>query len=69
VHHLIRSASTTRAGIRSLIDVSNYPVETEVQRVVCAKCGSRGNKIDVRPNWKERPGMPTDWQGRPTRID
>jgi hypothetical protein len=24
-------------------------------RVVCAKCGSRGNKIDVRPNWKEQP--------------
>ena len=25
------------------------------RRVVCAKCGSRGNKIDVRPNWKEQP--------------
>ena len=24
-------------------------------RVVCAKCGGRGNKIDVRPNWKEQP--------------
>jgi hypothetical protein len=23
--------------------------------VVCAKCGSRRNKIDVRPNWKEQP--------------
>jgi hypothetical protein len=23
-------------------------------RAVCAKCGSRGNKIDVRPNWKEQ---------------
>ena len=21
----------------------------------CGKCGSRGNKIDVRPNWKEQP--------------
>ena len=33
--------------------MSSYPVETEVpyfrSRVVC---GSRGNKIDVRPNWK-----------------
>ncbi|MGB7832147.1 MAG: hypothetical protein WBL84_08050 [Xanthobacteraceae bacterium] len=28
-------------------------------RVVCAKCGSRGNKIDVRPNWKEQPARPT----------
>jgi hypothetical protein len=24
-------------------------------RLVCAKCGGRGNKIDVRPNWKEQP--------------
>jgi hypothetical protein len=23
-------------------------------RVVCAKCGSRRDKIDVRPNWKEQ---------------
>jgi hypothetical protein len=23
--------------------------------VVCAKCDSRGNKIDVRSNWKEQP--------------
>jgi hypothetical protein len=42
-----------------LIDVSSYPAETEVpsfsRRVVCAKCGGRGNKIDVRPNWKEQP--------------
>jgi hypothetical protein len=42
----------------ALIDVSNYPAETEVpwfrSRVVCAKCGSPGNKIDVRPNWKEQ---------------
>jgi hypothetical protein len=42
-----------------VIDVSSYPAETEVpsfrSRVVCAKCGSRGNKIDVRPNWKEQP--------------
>jgi hypothetical protein len=33
--------------------------ETEIpyfrSHVVCAKCGSRGNKIDVRPNWKEQP--------------
>jgi hypothetical protein len=25
-----------------------------------AKCGKRGGKhVDVRPNWKERPDMPT----------
>jgi hypothetical protein len=43
----------------ALIDVSSYPADTEVpwfrSRVVCAKCGGRGNKIDVRPNWKEQP--------------
>jgi hypothetical protein len=48
------------------IDVSRYPAETEVpyfrSRVVCAKCGGRGNKIDVRPNWKEQPAMPTKLQ-------
>ena len=39
--------------------MSSYPADTEVpwsrSRVVCAKCGARGNKIDVRPNWKEQP--------------
>jgi hypothetical protein len=47
----------------ALIDVSSYPADTEVpwfrSRVVCAKCGSRGNKIDVRPNWKEQPTQPS----------
>ena len=45
--------------VHALIDVSSYPAETEVpyfqSKVVCGKCGSRGNKIDVRPNWKEQP--------------
>ena len=47
----------------ALIDVSSYPADTEVpwfcSRVVCAKCGSRGNKIDVRPNWKEQATQPS----------
>jgi hypothetical protein len=34
-------------------------------KVVCAKCGARGRRIDVRPNWKEAPGIPDDWSGRP----
>ena len=42
-----------------LVDVSGYPADTEVpwfrSRVKCAKCGGRGNKIDMRPNWKEQP--------------
>jgi hypothetical protein len=47
----------------ALIDVSSYSAETEVpyfsRKVVCAKCGSRGNKIDVRPNRKEEPTQPS----------
>ena len=43
----------------SLIDVWSYSAETEIpyfsSRVVYAKCGSRGNKIDVRLNWKKQP--------------
>ena len=39
----------------ALIDVSSYSAETEVpyfsRKVVCAKCGSRGNKI-VMPRWR-----------------
>ena len=35
------------------------------RRVVCAKCGDRGNKIDVRPNWKEAPGSLDDWHSNP----
>ena len=48
---------------QALIDVSSYPAEPEVpsfkSRVKCGKCGGHGNKIDVRPNWKEQPTMPT----------
>ena len=57
-----RRASMTPAGHQGLVDVSGYPADTEVpwfrSRVKCAKCakcGGRGNKIDVRPNWKEQP--------------
>ena len=58
---------------QAVIDVSSYPSETEVpwfrSKVTCAKCGARGNKIDVRPNWKEKPGSPDNWQGRPVRDE
>ncbi len=43
---------------QALIEVSSYPADTPVPRfrskVKCANCGARGNRIDVRPNWKER---------------
>jgi hypothetical protein len=52
VQNLIASCLNDACRHTALIDVSNYPADTEVpwfrSRVVCAKCGS-GNKIDVRP--------------------
>ena len=54
---------------QALIEVWSYPANTEIayfkRRVVCAKCGARTNKIDVRPNWKVAPGTIEDWSGRP----
>jgi hypothetical protein len=52
---------------QAIIDVSKYPDDVEVPwfsgKVVCAKCGARGRRVDVRPNWKER-SDPVDWRGR-----
>jgi hypothetical protein len=63
VNNLLASCLTDTCRHAALIDVSNFPAETEVpsfgRRVVCAKCGSRGNKIDVRPNWKEQAPQPS----------
>jgi transposase len=59
VQNLIASCLNDACRHTALIDVWSYPAETEIpyfrRHVVCAKCGSRGNKIDVRPNWKEQP--------------
>jgi transposase len=59
VQNLIASCLNDACRHTALIDVWSYPAETEIpyfrRHVVCAKCGSRGNKIDVRPNWKEPP--------------
>ena len=58
VQNLIALCLNTACGHTALINVWSYPAETEIpyfkSRVVCAKCGGRGNKIDVRPNWKEQ---------------
>jgi hypothetical protein len=63
VQRLIASCLHDACRHQALIDVSSYPADTEVpsfrSRVVCAKCGSRGNKIDVRLNWKEQPTQPS----------
>jgi hypothetical protein len=58
VQRLGASCLNPSCGHEGLIDVSKYPDDTEVpsfaSKIVCAKCGGRGNKIDVRPNWKEQ---------------
>jgi hypothetical protein len=67
VHHLIASCLNHMCRHTALIEVSGYPDVIEVQsfgkRAKCGKCG--GNRVDVRPNWKEQPGMPDDWEARP----
>ena len=68
VHHLVAYCLNDACRHRAIIDVSTYPGDTPVRwfrsKVKCAKCGSRGNKIDVRPNWKEAPGTLDDWYSR-----
>ncbi len=63
VQRLIASCLNDACRHVALIEVWSYPAETEIpyfkSRVVCAKCGSPGNKIDVRPNWKEQPTQPS----------
>jgi hypothetical protein len=62
VQNLLASCLNDACRHQALIDVSSYRAETEVpwfkSRVKCGKCGGRGNKIDVRPNWKGQPVMP-----------
>jgi hypothetical protein len=64
VHHLMRSASTTPAEIR-LSSYLDDVVPWFQRRIKRGKCGQRKRWVDVRPNWKEKPGMPDDWEGRP----
>jgi hypothetical protein len=70
VHHLIAFCHNDACRHQTLIDVSKYPGDTLVSwfkgRVKCRKCGRSGARwVDVRPNWKEAPGMPDRWDGRP----
>jgi hypothetical protein len=69
VHHLIAYCLNDSCRHHALIDVAKYPADTEVtsfqHRVKCGKCGRRGRWVDVRPHWKEAPGMPDSWEGRP----
>ena len=57
VQNLIASCLNDACRHEALIDVSSYPADTDVpsfgRRAKCGKCG--GQRIDVRPNWKEQP--------------
>jgi hypothetical protein len=58
VQRLIASCLNDACRHQALIDVSSYPADTEVpwfrSRVICAKCGARGHKIDVRTGKSSR---------------
>src|SRR6516162_6569880 len=72
VRHLIGFCHNDACRHSALIDVSDCPDHVEVrwfqQRAKCAKCG--GKRVDVRPNWKEKPGMPDSWavRSRKTKL-
>ena len=63
VGRLIASCLNDACRHTALVEVWSYPAATEItyfkRRVVCAICGARGDRIDVRPNWKEQPPTPT----------
>jgi hypothetical protein len=68
VQHLIGYCLNDACRNRAVIDVSKYPGDTLVRwfagKVMCAKCGARGRRIDVQPNWNEREGRPDNrWAG------
>jgi hypothetical protein len=69
VRNLIAHCLNDACRHQAVIDVSSYPGDTPVpwfrSKVKCAKCGARGNRIDVRPNWKEAPASPNDWHSNP----
>jgi hypothetical protein len=69
VRNLIGYCLNDACRHKALIDVSKYPDDVEVpwfqRRIKCGKCGRWGRWVDVRPNWKEQPGMPDGWEGRP----
>ena len=54
-------------GHQTVISADQYPDDVEVLyfalRMKCSKCG--GRRVDVRPNWKEKPGMRDYWEARP----
>jgi hypothetical protein len=66
VHRLVTHCLNPACRHEGLIDVSSYTDDVEVpwfaQKVVCAKCGARGRRIDVRPNWVYQGGNASNWK-------
>jgi hypothetical protein len=66
VRNLIAYCLNDSCRHQGIVDVSSYPGDTLVpwfrSKVKCANCGSRNNRIDVRPNWNEASPV-TDWRG------
>jgi hypothetical protein len=67
VRHLMAFCHNDACRHQAVIDVSIYRPDTPIPgfrpRVKCGKCG--GKRVDVRPNWREEPGAPDDWESRP----
>jgi hypothetical protein len=54
-----RIVDRSRWGLGLTVNAEPHWGLVDDRHVVCAKCGGRGNKIDVRPNWKEQPSGPS----------
>ena len=63
VHHLIAycldDACRHQSNHRRVELSRRHTVPWFQSKVKCGKCGRGGRWVDVRPNWKEEPGMPT----------
>jgi hypothetical protein len=57
---MVGMRSVPATASETIISADDYADEIEVPsfalRMKCSKCG--GKRVDVRPNWKEAPGMP-----------
>jgi hypothetical protein len=63
-HAQRRFATTVQQEILGLyVTFYDRAAEAPVTDRSLGKCG--GKRVDVRPNWKEQPGTPDNWQGRP----
>jgi hypothetical protein len=56
IHSLFAYCLNPICRHEGLINVAQHSDGTSfAKKVICMKCGARGQHIDVRPNWKEQP--------------